>query len=734
MEVIYILLLACFAASIYYLTSQIKRNSRVGLHDKGYVRLRNNYILVYSLMMAGDWLQGPYVYALYEAYGFSVRDIGRLFIAGFGASMIIGTVAGSLADKYGRRLFALIYAAMYAASCLTKHSRDYNVLMLGRLLGGVSTSLLASVFEAWVARQHAILGYDPNWLSGTFAKAVFYGNGVVAIASGLAANGLVVGFGLSPLAPFDLAIVVLALGGGVVYCTWAENFGEESKDEKAKGLKSEWIGLKVVADRPDDPALLIERDNDDKDSHNCNGINHVRISEAANNPFTCASTANGSSSAVLYDGTSSNLTDSHMLAANKGTLNTKRSGGGVGASLITGSPHSLSSLITATHPPIDAVRAFPSSSATATAALMKGHSFEWTLAIIEACSVIRRDPRIFLLGASQALFEAAMYTFIFLWTPAMDSPGFRGPGRGGGGGGRGDDDEGEKEGKTQHGLVFACFMASCMTGSALCDVIASRKSHLGREGVAEANDGGEGGSEAKREESFQGFEKEMVHGRHDSRSAADVNSSMTSNGDACPSLCSPALKTWPSGGNSDDRMWLDSLKAYLTPEMYMPYVLLLASAALAAPLLLLPPPPPPIEDRPHPKGRSLVGVLARRLFAIPPPDDPPSFMSSFWPLGDWIGMGPREVLLMVFCLYEMMVGVFWPSMMALRASYVPEHLKATVINCFRVPLNFLVCLILYNVHAMEMRTMFAICSVMALTASAAQWKFRELCRGRHGGV
>jgi len=30
---------------------------------------------VYYFMMAGDWLQGPYVYALYDSYGFSQEDI-----------------------------------------------------------------------------------------------------------------------------------------------------------------------------------------------------------------------------------------------------------------------------------------------------------------------------------------------------------------------------------------------------------------------------------------------------------------------------------------------------------------------------------------------------------------------------------------------------------------------------------------------------------------------------------
>jgi len=48
---------------------------------------------------AGDWLQGPYVYALYQHYNYSQGDIGRLFIAGFGSSMLFGTIVGSLGDK-----------------------------------------------------------------------------------------------------------------------------------------------------------------------------------------------------------------------------------------------------------------------------------------------------------------------------------------------------------------------------------------------------------------------------------------------------------------------------------------------------------------------------------------------------------------------------------------------------------------------------------------------------------
>lgn len=51
------------------------------------------------MAIAGDWLQGPYVYYLYTTYGYGKGEIGQLFIAGFGSSMLFGTIVGSLADK-----------------------------------------------------------------------------------------------------------------------------------------------------------------------------------------------------------------------------------------------------------------------------------------------------------------------------------------------------------------------------------------------------------------------------------------------------------------------------------------------------------------------------------------------------------------------------------------------------------------------------------------------------------
>ena len=53
---------------------------------------------------------------------------------------------------------------------------------------------------------------------------------------------------------------------------------------------------------------------------------------------------------------------------------------------------------------------------------------------------------------------------------------------------------------------------------------------------------------------------------------------------------------------------------------------------------------------------------------------------------------------MAFCAFEFCVGLFWPSMMKMRAAHVPEEMRATIINFFRIPLNLFVCIVLYNVR------------------------------------
>jgi MFS family permease len=235
MEVFYYVVFGALAAVVAGLELGKSGKDRVAT-TSAFNSFKNNYVLVYSLMMSGDWLQGPYVYYLYSQYGFDKGDIGRLFIAGFGSSMLFGTIVGSLADKQGRKRACITYCISYILSCITKHSPEYKILMIGRILGGIATSLLFSAFESWLVAEHNKRGFDPQWLSITFSKAIFLGNGLVAIVSGLFANLLAENLGFGPVAPFDAAACFLAIGMAIIMSSWSENYGDpsESKDLMAQ--------------------------------------------------------------------------------------------------------------------------------------------------------------------------------------------------------------------------------------------------------------------------------------------------------------------------------------------------------------------------------------------------------------------------------------------------------------------------------------------------------------------
>lgn len=56
----------------------------------------------------------------------------------------------------------------------------------------------------------------------------------------------------------------------------------------------------------------------------------------------------------------------------------------------------------------------------------------------------------------------------------------------------------------------------------------------------------------------------------------------------------------------------------------------------------------------------------------------------------------------------------------MRSQYVPENVRSTVLNLFRLPLNLFVCVILYNVSRFPLAAMFGMCAAFLALAAAAQ--------------
>ncbi|GAB7366688.1 hypothetical protein MBLNU230_g0646t1 [Neophaeotheca triangularis] len=205
------------------------------------------YFPLYALAIASDWLQGPYIYTLY-AHEKNLPEpvVAALFTTGFIAAAISATFVGGLADKYGRRRACRAFCVLYAVSCATVLSDNLAILFVGRVVGGVGTTLLFTVFEAWMVGAFAHQGLSAvdgeGALGGLFGFGITV-SGVVAIAAGVVGEALVGWFG-TKTAPFVAAIVCLIAAWWGIGRVWGENFGELDgrKNPDGKG----WEGLKII--------------------------------------------------------------------------------------------------------------------------------------------------------------------------------------------------------------------------------------------------------------------------------------------------------------------------------------------------------------------------------------------------------------------------------------------------------------------------------------------------------
>ena len=306
------------------------------------VAFQKIYLIVYVCAFFADWLKGPYVYALYQSYGYSEGQIATLFLVGFGASGISGPFVGAAADVFGRRRLCVAYFCIYICSAMTKPINNFIILLIGRLLGGLGTSLLYTVFESWMVAEHNRRGYPQSLLDDTFAKSTLF-NGLSAVCAGLIAQlgASMLGF----VGPFMVALIPLSVGLVVATTYWRDDSDDRGSSETTSSLNGE--------------------QNDDGNTGGGPGIAGAEVSEKTNGE------------------------------EEPGIMST----------------------------------------------------------IQDGLKAMNADARIWFLGLAQALFEGAMYTFVFLWTPALC--------------------EGltESEIKTvPYGLIFSTFMVMIMIGSSVFSV------------------------------------------------------------------------------------------------------------------------------------------------------------------------------------------------------------------------------------------------------------------------
>ena len=123
----------------------------------------------------------------------------------------------------------MAFCVTYTITCMCITVPSLPILFFGRVLGGLSTSILYSAFESWLVSSSNHLALHQSALSNILGRATLI-NGIVAAIAGVASNKLV-STTFTFKSPFIASGALLVFAWVVINRTWHENRGGSSSSD-----------------------------------------------------------------------------------------------------------------------------------------------------------------------------------------------------------------------------------------------------------------------------------------------------------------------------------------------------------------------------------------------------------------------------------------------------------------------------------------------------------------------
>ena len=188
--------------------------------------LKWKYLSAYILTRASTWAKGPYLFTLYHDYhGFTVEQIGVLYIIDAVFSFISTPVFGSCADKYGRRLFSSLYDVFVVINVSLRITCIKSLAYIAQVFTGLGSTLLTTPFESWIVYESEKLYGDDSegrelFLQDVFKDQALYDSICSIVVCSITAV-LFTYFGI--FVPLFFCILMASIGYCVIQFTWDEN-------------------------------------------------------------------------------------------------------------------------------------------------------------------------------------------------------------------------------------------------------------------------------------------------------------------------------------------------------------------------------------------------------------------------------------------------------------------------------------------------------------------------------
>jgi len=159
-----------------------KSRSRVGSMDSAgtYIcpekksSLKLRYLIGYVLTRGSIWSKSPYLYTLYNLYhGFTMAEIGVLYIIDAICALVGGPITGNLADIFGRRTFCQIYNIFVVSNLGLRLTGSKTLAYFAQMITGIGSNLITTSFESWLICESGKVFRDNEFEKDIFLKSIF---------------------------------------------------------------------------------------------------------------------------------------------------------------------------------------------------------------------------------------------------------------------------------------------------------------------------------------------------------------------------------------------------------------------------------------------------------------------------------------------------------------------------------------------------------------------------------
>jgi nitrate/nitrite transporter NarK len=214
----------------YYCLENKQKDSEDSMFDEVQFeeskKLKLKYFLAYILTRGSVWSKSPYLYTMYNKYhGFTIDEIGILYVIDAVTALISGPALGNLADKYGRKLFCVNYCILVIANLSLRITGSKSLAYLAQVLTGLGAGLIMTTFESWVNYEANKIFKENSACKEKFLKKLFKQQSLSdALTSLFITSITAVAFSkYGILFPIWLSMLLAGLALGVILLFWEEN-------------------------------------------------------------------------------------------------------------------------------------------------------------------------------------------------------------------------------------------------------------------------------------------------------------------------------------------------------------------------------------------------------------------------------------------------------------------------------------------------------------------------------